>query len=90
MDHLVGLVRDDVLFDEHLDAIRDRLEDPEGADTVRTEAVLDPGQNLPLDQRNQGKKCQKHSQNPRNVHHDRSQINHPLGGTSEEAQKPLL
>ena len=50
MDHLVGAVGDDVLLDEHLDAVGDRLEEAEGADAVRTVTVLDAGEDLAFDQ----------------------------------------
>ena len=49
-ENLVDVAGDDVLLEEHLAAVGDRLEQAERADAVRPEAVLHPRRDPPFEQ----------------------------------------
>ena len=66
-DHPVRPVRDDVLLEEELDAVRDGLKEPEGAHALRSDPVLHVADHLPLHPYDEGNAEQHESEDDQNL-----------------------
>ena len=90
MHDLIRADRHDVFLDEQLDAVGHRLKKPERPDAIWSVAILDTRENFPLQHRDEGKERQKHAEDRGDVEETRSDLDHPIGRTRQQRQKPVL
>src|SRR5688572_19956824 len=90
MDDLVRPDRNDVFLDKELDAVGDRLEQPEGPHAVRPVTILDAPENLALEHRDEGEERHENAKNAGNVDQAGSDRLQPFRRTGKEREKPLL
>ena len=87
MHHRIGAQGDDVFFGQRLDAVGNGLEKSEGTNAVGTEAVLNAGQSLALEDRGQGKERRKKADDGR---HAEQHSCRRLPRSRQKADQPVL
>jgi hypothetical protein len=90
MHHLVGARGHDVFLDQHLDAIRGRLKQPECPDAVRPEPVLNARENLSLEQRHEREERQENDQHRRDADETGDDLREPLRRAGKPGENPML
>ena len=90
MHDLVCTCRDDVLFDQHFDAVSDGLEKTERPDAVRSVAILHSRQNFSLQHRYKRKEREKHGEQRDNVDQAGRDLDDPIRRASNPGKQPSL
>ena len=90
MHHLVRARRHDVFLDQHLDAIRHRLEQAERADAIWPVTVLDAGENFPLQHRHESEEREKHGEQRGDIEQAGNDLDEPVRRPAKEGEDPLL
>src|SRR4051794_29766096 len=92
MDELIRARGNDILFDEHLDPVSHRLKEAERPNSIRAVTVLNPAQDLALEDGNQSEQGEKYAQNPGDVNKHRRDLNHQIrrAQMSQPRQKLLF
>src|SRR5262249_26524772 len=90
MDHLVGPRRNNVLLNQHLDSIRRWLQKAEWTDPVGPETILDSGEDLSFEDRDEGKEGKKDHEQGDNIDQAGDDLDQPRRSAGDKLQQPSL
>src|SRR5262245_861369 len=90
MHDLISTRRNDVVLDQHLYSIRDRLEKTERTNAVRPVTVLHSPQYLPLQHRDQREEREKHGEQRGNIDQAGNDLNYPARRTGNQGKQQSL